>query len=230
MDKITINTDIPFCRLCSSSEHDLIPLFSGENQVELMQQYLDIQLNSPNDFPCYVCVICSEKLEELPLCCGGVDEDGNDYQDEDLARYKELCKTVDQMVRDQQLANQPAEPFSDAESFTCSHCMVTLETYEEFLKHALELRCSGASTGSNQVNVTVNQPEDSVDLTKADDDCLMVGDDYGCHQCSESFSEKKALYIHRSSVHDEKLCNICGMQFKSYSSLSNHYREHRFNV
>uniref|UniRef100_A0A1Q3F201 C2H2-type domain-containing protein n=2 Tax=Culex tarsalis TaxID=7177 RepID=A0A1Q3F201_CULTA len=91
-----------FCRLCFSKVH-VTPLtptstVQGQNAVQTIGKHLGIQLTPDgDDFPCGLCRICEEKLEELNLC----NADGllDEWQDEDLLEYKASCIAVDEAIR-----------------------------------------------------------------------------------------------------------------------------------
>ncbi|KAL1399572.1 hypothetical protein pipiens_008108 [Culex pipiens pipiens] len=90
-----------YCRLCFSTSR-VNPLTAtstvfGQNAAQMIDKHLGIRLSAADDFPCALCQICAEKLEELNLC----NADGllDEWQDEDLLQYKASCVAVDEAIR-----------------------------------------------------------------------------------------------------------------------------------
>ncbi|XP_058453280.1 zinc finger protein 271-like [Malaya genurostris] len=91
-----------YCRLCFTLKN-IKPLSLEENSLSqhvswLVWKHLSIQLR-PNDFPCGLCSICLEKLEELQIC----NNDGllDEWEDEDLMEFKRTCRRADKEIRNQ---------------------------------------------------------------------------------------------------------------------------------
>ncbi|XP_001658708.2 zinc finger protein 879 [Aedes aegypti] len=94
-----------FCRVClSRASYSRVLSCRSEAVVEAIWKQLGVRLSEPDDFPCAVCAICVEKLEELVES----NSDGllDQWGDEGLLEYKNRCRAVDAAIRSRRTNGQ----------------------------------------------------------------------------------------------------------------------------
>ncbi|XP_053694181.1 zinc finger protein 208-like [Sabethes cyaneus] len=188
-----------YCRLCFTVSN-LKPLEQSEvaNEVFLLPvifKQLHIQL-IPEDFPCSICTVCQEKLEELNYS----NDDGllDDWKDEGLLEYRRICTAANDAIRKQKRtpvrapkkAKQPTNsnkritlPFVhlDDNSYKCTLCAdVTFDRIEACVQHYHETHPEANSSNTSTQNSTTQQQEQR----------------FVCTVCSESFNQIEKLFAH----------------------------------
>nr|XP_019526209.2 zinc finger protein 16-like [Aedes albopictus] len=91
-----------YCRLCLTLTSYRVLTSSQSELVPVIWKQLRVQLDElEGDFPCAVCAVCVEKLEELAES----NRDGllEEWHDAGLLEYRESCQSVDTVVRSSRL-------------------------------------------------------------------------------------------------------------------------------
>ncbi|XP_038108505.1 uncharacterized protein LOC6031644 isoform X3 [Culex quinquefasciatus] len=102
--RLTTPSDDPssYCRLCFSIAQPLRPIFAGPEDidggglVELISNCTNIRLCARTDFPSSICYECTQKLD-------------------DIQRFRQLCETLDTVVRRQGRMKRDLSVESDGE-------------------------------------------------------------------------------------------------------------------
>ncbi|XP_058824619.1 zinc finger protein 629-like [Topomyia yanbarensis] len=198
-----------YCRVCFSSTN-IKPLLVAiepfsQHISQLLWKHLSIQLKA-EDFPCALCLICQEKLEELQIC----NEDGllDEWKDDDLMEFKRIGRAVNKAIRSQRratrkravskqnkkLANPPSAnrvvlPFHQLDDgrYRCNLCPIhVFDHISACIKHYHESHpdstLSEVSSGNNNSAIKGNEPKKQP---------------YVCAICSVSFDRIDDLIVHR---------------------------------
>ncbi|XP_062548852.1 zinc finger protein 557-like [Armigeres subalbatus] len=97
------NDPTTYCRLCMSVKNlKRLPCHPEPlDFVQVIWKQIGIQLTDPYDLPCAICALCVDKLEELY----DSNRDGllDEWEDQGLLEYKDLCRSVDNAIRNSRL-------------------------------------------------------------------------------------------------------------------------------
>ncbi|XP_055543940.1 zinc finger protein 671-like [Wyeomyia smithii] len=227
-----------YCRLCFSLS-GLKPLTSSNGPVEaclipIILKQLGIQLIA-EDFPCAICAICEEKLEELKYS----NDDGllDEWGDEGLLEYRSTCSATNQVIlkhkstrrrapkkRKPPVNNRVTLPFERLHDnrYKCILCLdLFFNHISDCIKHYHEMH----------PDANLAQNNAAANLAAQEARCLV------CITCSAIFDHMDELLLHRQTHKPPEQngfntpgnylfkCTICQAGFHDIDKLIEHRAE-----